>query len=209
MPQAHFRFYAELNDFLPPRRRQIAFVHSFAERASVKDVIEALGAPHTEVEAILVNGAAVGFGYLVQDGDWISVYPAFASLPLPQTMRLRPPLPAEARFVLDAHLGRLTAYLRMLGFDALYRNDFADEELARLAQEDGRILLTRDRGLLKRSVVTHGYCIRSTQAVAQAAEVLRRFDLGAGVQPFHRCLRCNGTLQPVERSAVLGQLPPR
>src|SRR5262249_11777820 len=131
MSQATLHFHAELNDFLPPARRYTQFVHSFERRVSIKEMIESLGAPHTEVAAIVAGDRAVDFAYLVQDGDRIAVYPASTSPTGVVAVALRPPPPAEPRFVLDTHLGQLAAYLRMLGFDTLYRNDYADEELAR------------------------------------------------------------------------------
>ncbi len=209
MPWVQCRFYAELNDFLPPHRRQVTFAHEVKGRASVKDVIESLGVPHTEVDLILVNGESVDFGYLVQEGDRIAVYPVFESIDITPLLRVRPRPLREPRFVVDGHLGRLAAYLRMLGFDTLYRNDYTDAELARLSAEEGRILLTRDRGLLKRSQVTHGYCLRNTAPREQVVEVLRRFDLFGLVEPFQRCLRCNSLLRPAAKEEVWDLLPPR
>jgi len=209
MKHAHFRFYAELNDFLPAAKRQVGFVHSFEGRVSIKHLIEALGVPHPEVDLLLVNGRSVDFSYLVQDGDRISVYPVFESLDITPLVHLRPQPLRETRFVLDTHLGRLAAYLRMLGFDTIYRNDIADEELAQISSQERRILLTRDRGLLKRGVVTHGYCMRETAPRRQLVEVLRRFDLFQTVTPFSRCLRCNGILQPVSKDAISHRLPPK
>jgi uncharacterized protein len=118
-----FRFYAELNQFLPPPRRQVPAVRQLRERASVKDVIEAVGVPHTEVDLILVNGHSVDFAYRVQDGDRISVYPVFEALDITPVLRVRPKPLREPHFVLDTHLGKLAVYLRLLGFDTLYRND--------------------------------------------------------------------------------------
>jgi len=204
---ARFRFYAELNDFLPPPRRQRSFAHSFELSGSVKDMIESLGVPHPEVDLILANGQSVDFSYLVKDGDRISVYPVFETLDITPLVRLRPHPLRETRFVLDVHLGRLASYLRMLGFDTLYRNDYDDPELAHISSSQNRILLTRDRGLLKRSIVTHGYCLRQTNPREQLLEVLRRFDLFRAIHPFNRCLRCNGRLEPVDKAAVVDHLP--
>ncbi len=209
MNQAFFRFYAELNDFLPAERRQVAFAHAFGEDQSVKHLIEAVGVPHTEVDLILVNGESVGFDYLVQDGDRVSVYPVFEAMDIAPAERVRPKPLREPRFVLDAHLGRLAAYLRMLGFDTLYRNDYHDEELAHISSQQRRILLTRDRGLLKRKVVTHGYWLRETNPRAQLAEVMRRYQLHGLVAPFRRCLRCNGLLQDTPKEAILERIHPK
>ena len=144
----------------------------------------------------------------MQDGDSISVYPVFESLDIHPLQRLRPEPLRVPRFILDTHLGRLAAYLRLLGLDAVYRNDLDDAELARRSVDEQRILLTRDRGLLKRSAVTRGYCVRSDEPREQTREVVERFDLRASIAPFHRCLSCNGLLQPVEKQAVWDRLPP-
>ncbi len=209
MKQALFRFYAELNDFLPTPQRQTPFRHAFEGRVSIKDMIESLGVPHTEVDVILVGGQSVDFDYLVRDGDRVSVYPVFESLDVSSLTRLRPEPLRQPRFVLDTHLGKLAHYLRLLGFDSLYDNGYQDDELARISSQEKRILLTRDRGLLKRSVVTHGYCVRGTNPRRQLSEVLRRFDLFDAVQPFRRCIRCNGLLEPVSKKAILDRLPPK
>lgn len=203
------RFYAELNDFLPPRRRQVELEHVLTEHASVKHVIETLGVPHTEVDLVLVNGQSVDFAYRVREGDRISVYPVFESLDISSLERVRPRPLREPRFVLDVHLGRLARYLRMLGFDSLYRNDCDDETLADLSRRERRILLTRDRGLLKRSAVTHGYLLREADPRAQLAEVVRRFDLGGVLAEFTRCMRCNGLLEPVAKATIEHRLLPK
>ena len=171
-------------------------------------MIEALGVPHTEVDIILVNDSPVDFGYLVQDGDSVSVYPASPSQYIPSAVLLRPQL-QEFRFLLDTHLGRLAAHLRMLGFDVLYRTSGDDEELAHTSAAEHRILLTRDQGLLKRGEVIWGYFVRATEPRAQLLEVLKRFNLFHLAAPFQRCLRCNALLQPIARESIQDRLPPR
>jgi len=209
MKRARLRFYEELNDFLLPSRKKVAFDHTFELSGSVKDMIEALGVPHTEVDLILVNGRSVDFSYRVQDGDQISVYPMFESFDIAPLVRLRPRPLRETRFVLDAHLGKLAGYLRMLGFDTLYRSDYQAEALARISSDEGRILLTKNRHLLMRNRVTRGYWVRASSTREQLIEVLRRFDLFGSVAPFRRCLRCNGLLQPVCKEAIVERLPPK
>jgi len=209
MKHATFRFYEELNDHLPPERRKRDFAHAFSGAPAVKDVIEALGVPHTEVELILVNGESVDFTRPLADGDRVSVYPVFEGVDVTPLLRVRERPLRQTRFVLDGHLGRLATSLRMLGFDTAWLNDAHDAELARVSSEEHRILLTRDRGLLKRSIVTHGYWVRETRPRLQVAEVVRRFDLFGRVAPFSRCLRCNTPLAEVAKEAVLDRLPPR
>jgi len=205
---AIFRFYAELNDFLPQSRRQTTFKHCFNGGPAVKDTIESLGVPHTEVDLILVDGEPVGFDHLLQDGDRVSVYPRFVTLDLGGIQRLRPEPLRHKRFVLDIHLGKLANYLRMLGVDTLYRNDYADATLAEISRREKRVLLTRDRGLLKRSAVTYGYCVRSTRPREQLQEVVSRYALQETARPFSRCIRCNGMLEHVEKDEVEEDLPP-
>ncbi len=205
--RATLRFYAELNDFLPPARRFADCEHAFLGSPSVKDVIESIGVPHTEIEMILVNGESRGFDYRLQDGDRVSVYPMFEALDVGAASRVRPePLRVPA-FILDVHLGRLARILRLLGFDTAYANDMDDERLASQAAAERRILLTRDRQLPKRSIVTHAYCLRSQAPLEQAVEVLRRFDLVSLAAPFTRCLRCNGRLEPVAVATAADRLP--
>ena len=209
MSQASFRFYAELNDFLSRERRQRPVVYSLNGPVAVKHVIEALGIPHTEVELILANGRPVGFSYPVEPGDRLSVYPAFQEIDLGPMPALRPPLPSPPRFVIDNHLGRLARSIRLLGFDALYRNDFDDVELARLSSEEGRVLLTRDRRLLNRKVVIYGYCVRTRDPRQQLVDVLRRYRLKELIRPWQRCLVCNGSLRPVAKETIVDRLEPK
>jgi uncharacterized protein with PIN domain len=203
---ALFRFYAELNEFLPHDKRVQPALISFNGRQSVKHLIESSGIPHTEVDLVLVNGQSVDFNYLVQQGDCVSVYPVFESLDITPLLKLRPQPLRVPCFVLDGHLGRLAAYLRMLGFDALYRNDFEDEELAHISAAQGKILLTRDRGLLKRRLVTRGFCLRTKDPRQQLLDVVQRFDLLNQISPFTRCLTCNGRLVHVSKTEILDQL---
>ena len=209
MEQIHFRFYANLNDFLPLHKRQIGFVHLLKEPAAVKDTIEALGIPHPEVALILVNGESVDFAYLVKNGDRVAVYPQLATLEIGLLSQVQPQALTHIRFILDIHLGKLATYLRLLGFDVLYQNDYQDQELAELSSQTERVLLTRDRGLLKRSVVTYGYCVRDKKPEKQVLEVLQRFELFSKLAPFQRCLCCNSLLEPVDKATICARLPLR
>jgi len=208
MPTAYFRFYAELNDFLLPHNKYKNNVCKYYGRQSVKHLIESMGIPHTEIDLIIINGSSVDFSYLVKDGDQVSVYPVFETMDIASINHLRPAPLREVKFVLDVHLGRLAAYLRMLGLDAVYRNDYDDDELADLSSAEKRILLTHDRGLLKRKQVTHGFYIRSANVRQQMLEVLKRFDLLTSIRPFSRCLRCNDTLQDTSKEEITDQLLP-
>ena len=208
MYQILLRFYEELNDFLPRERRKVQFAHILSGKVSIKDVIESLGIPHTEVDLILVNHLSVDFAYIVQPGDRISVYPLFESFDISPITRLRPQPLRETRFVLDVHLGKLAVYLRFLGFDTLYRNDYTDETLAQISVAEKRILLTRDRNLLKRSLITHGYYVRAIYPKQQLAEILRRLQLSPPYPSLSRCTLCNAPLTPIAKEQIGHRLPP-
>ncbi len=206
---ASFRFYEELNDFIAIGRRKRVFEYRFNGSPAVKDIIEALGVPHTEVDLILANGDSVGFEYQLQDGDRIAVYPVFEALDISPIVRLRDKPLRQSRFVLDVHLGKLARLLRMLGFDVCYRNDYTDRQIITIAIDDGRTILTRDRRLLFAKVVTRGYWVRSTEPESQCRELLERFDLYSQMKPFSRCLLCNGAIERVEKSRIIDRLEPR
>jgi uncharacterized protein with PIN domain len=207
---ATFRFYAELNDFLPPKQRQQSFTAAIHPPVSVKHLIESLGVPHTEVEAIRANGEFVAFSYSVQPGDHLNIYPHFTTLTTADFVPLRPPLPTPPSFVLDVHLGQLAMYLRLLGFDTLYPNNQHDDaDLAQIAHDEERIMLTRDRGLLKRSLVVYGYCVRSREPGKQLTAVWHRFNLQAWAQPWQRCLKCNGRPLPTPKAQIQHRLEPK
>ena len=208
MASVTLRFYEELNDLLPPAKRKRAYRRVLFLSPTVKDVIEAEGVPHTEVDLILVNGDSVGFDHRLRDGDYVSVYPVFEALDISPVVRLRPKPLRVPRFVLDVHLGTLARRLRMLGFDTLYRNDYQDAEIVAIARRERRIILTRDVGLLKHGAVTHGYWLRSTQPEAQVDEVLERFDLRRHIDPFARCTVCNGLVRLADKARILDRLHP-
>ena len=205
----NIRFYEELNDFLPSTRKKLAFDYRFKQAGSIKDVIESLGVPHTEVDLILVNGLSVDFNYIISNGDRVSVYPQFESLDISPVTHLRPTALRNPRFVLDTHLGRLAAYLRMLGFDTLYRNDYEDLQLAEISDLEQRILLTRDRKLLMRKQITRGYYVRERMPQQQLLEIIHRFDLAGSQKPFTRCMHCNGEIHPVDKQSIASRLMPR
>ena len=207
MPVAEFRFYEELNDFLPPQARKTLILRSFNGTPSVKDTIESCGVPHTEIDLILVNGVSVGFDQRLTGGERVAVYPVFEGIDISPVTRLRDRPLRTPRFIVDANLGRLVRLLRLLGFDSRYDQQMDDAEIAGVAAADGLTVLTRDRGLLMRRAVTRGYFVRSQLPRTQAAEVLRRFDLTNQVSTFTRCVDCNGIIHPVPKSAVSDQLP--
>jgi uncharacterized protein with PIN domain len=230
LSEATLRFYGALVDFLPrePRHQResenvnwarwpqergaVVAVYIFDRPVSVKDAIESIGVPHPEIDLVLANGVPVDFSYRLQAGDRIAVYPLFRSIDILPVSLVRPPQLDALRFVLDCHLGRLAAYLRLAGFDTDYRPPAANEDdgtLAEISGREDRILLTRDVALLKRLMVRYGYWVRETNPRRQLAEVAARFDIGARARPFTRCLRCNTSIEPVRKETVLDLLPRR
>ncbi len=202
------RAYAELNDFLGPESRGVTVRRPFRSHQTVKDVLEAMGIPHTEVDLILVNGNAEDFAHRPTSGDRIAAYPVFEALDIGSTARLRPVPLRDPRFVVDVNLGRLARLLRVLGFDVWWSSDADDQTLADVSLGQQRILLTRDRALLKRRAITHGLFVRSDYPDEQTLEVIRRLDLRQRLAPFTRCVRCNGRLVAVTKDEVIDHLEP-
>jgi len=203
-----FRCYAELNEFLSRSRRWHTFRLAFNQPASIKDMVESLGIPHTEVDLILINGESVDFSHIVHNGDRVSVYPHFSIMDISNISRCHPPPLPAVRFILDGHLGRLSAYLRMLGFDCRYNNSLDDPTLADISASEQRILLTRDRKLLMRKQVVYGYYVRETHPRRQLLEILTRFRLHNRLSPFSRCMKCNSDLTAISKVEAIASVPP-
>ena len=208
MTVSQFRFYEELNDFLPSKQRKRTFDYQYFGTPSVKDAIEAIGVPHTEVDLILVDGESVKFTCLLQGGERVAVYPVFERYDVAPVTHLRPRPLRQTRFILDVHLGKLARYLRLLGFDVLYRNDYEDHEIVRIATAEKRTILTRDKGLLKYDVVDRGHWVRATKPEIQVREILRAFQLEKAARPFSRCLECNALVQHLPNAHAMGRVPP-
>ena len=199
MASARFRFHGALAGFLPRERRDAEFEYHCARAASLKNAIEALGVPHTEVGLALVRGERATLDRTVREGDAVEVFPwssGAAAMPSVQD-----------RFLADAHLGGLARFLRMLGFDTLHENAYDDAEIRRLAIDERRVVLTRDRDLLKCRDISSGCYVHARKPEEQLVEVAARYGLAARARPFSRCLRCNLPLERVDRDAVLALLP--
>ena len=198
MASAHFEFDAALDCFLEPERRAHAFTYACARAATLKNAIEALGVPHTEVGEVQVNGAPATLQRIVRDADRVVVSAAGQHA-----------LPGPPLLLADAHLGGLARFLRMLGFDALHDQRLADREIRRIALEERRIVLTRDRELLKCREVVQGCYVRALKPEAQLREVLGRYRLAEHARPFTRCLHCNLPVEAVEKAALAARVPAR
>ncbi|MEZ5525145.1 MAG: Mut7-C RNAse domain-containing protein [Pseudomonadales bacterium] len=203
---AQFRFYQELNDFLPGTKRGKNFDYVFSGKPSVKDAIEAMGVPHPEVDLILVDGSSVAFNYPLKGGERVAVYPVFERFDISPLVHLRPQPLRETKFILDVHLGKLARYLRLCGFDCYYRNDLDDPEIIRRAADEKRIILTRDIGILKTRSVTHGYWVRNTAPKLQLKETVETLQLEKALNPFSRCADCNAPLKTAEKEMLQGRI---
>src|ERR1051325_678576 len=200
-----FRFYAQLNDFLPHALRHGRFAQPMRAAAPVKDVIESLGVPHPEVDVITVNGEAADFAYRLREEDHVCVYPVFRRLDLGNVARVGGDPPPPVRLSLDIHLRKLASLLRLAGFDAVLLTD--DAEVAAVSAREDRVALTRDVGLLKRSVIQYGRWIRNTDAEQQLVEVLDRFGIVDEMHPFARCMECNTPVVHVDIASIADRLP--
>jgi uncharacterized protein with PIN domain len=199
------KFHGDLNFFLKGRS-EASITRVLNERSSVKDVIEASGVPHPEVDLILIDGRPVDFAFVLERNERVDVYPVRAESSLFPKDRLQ--TGRFERFVADGHLGKLAANLRLLGFDVAYDQGAQDRQLLDVMTREDRALLTRDRRLLMHGVVRTGYFPRSQNGVEQTLEVIRRFDLSALLAPFTRCLRCNALLEQVDKAEVMEKLEP-
>lgn len=207
-----FNFHGCLKDFLTEEDRGYALEYSFESTPTIKDAIEATGVPHPEIGLIVAEGEALPFSYLLKGEEEVHIYPHHE---VPEELRhlVAPLLPAREgeppTFIVDVHLGRLARYLRVAGFDTIYENeDMGDEKIAYIASLEGRVVLTRDVGLLKRSAVKYGHWIRNKNSRAQLREVVSHYGLKRHFIPFSRCVHCNGFIRPIEKSAVEEKLPP-
>jgi len=203
------RFYGELSDFLPPYKRNKTFPHALKGGPSVKDALESMGVPHTEIDVILVNRRPVGFSARVAHGDKIAVYPSGSSKRSQHVRHLKKAFPYRARFVVDSHLGKLARSLRLLGFDCVYRKIFPDQQIVQIGAREKRIILTRDLGLLKNKIIRYGRWVRATDPPQQLKEIIREYGLAGRVRPLSLCLECNGKIRRVAKKRIEKRLPPK
>jgi uncharacterized protein len=192
---ARVRVAEPLRFLLPVRHRHGDVVVPVDGVSSLGHVVESLGVPRTEVGELRVGGQAVPPSTRPCGGDLVDV------LPVPRPQRL-----TDARFVLDVHLGTLARRMRLLGLDVAYRNDATDAELVAQAAAERRVVLTQDRGLLRRRALTAGAYVRGHRPDDQLADVLDRFD--PPLAPWSRCLVCNGDLEPVSKQEIQHLLEP-
>ena len=198
------RLLGELNDFLPREQRGQSQAITLTRRAAVKDVLEAVGVPHTEIGVLRINALAAPMSSVLVPGSDAHVLAAPAT-----TASRRADWPdAPPAFVADVHLGGLVRRLRLAGFDVAYANDRDDADLAAISDIEHRVLLTRDRGLLKRARVRHARFVRCDATQAQYDDIVAHFGLADRMQPFTRCSDCNTPLDTVAKTDIVHRLEP-
>jgi uncharacterized protein with PIN domain len=198
MSAASFRFEGELERFLPRARRGFALLHEYARAATLKQAIESLGVPHTEVGRLMVNGEGATLARTVRENDSVVAFPHEPG---------RGPFEAPLSFIADAHMGGLARMLRMLGFDTIYDNTLQDAAIVECAASERRVVLTRDRELLKCRDVLRGCYVHALKPEAQLREVAQRYPIAAHMHPFTLCLHCNLPLEPAAMHVVCERVP--
>jgi uncharacterized protein with PIN domain len=183
--------------FLPPDRRRGAFTVAHDGTSSLGHVVEAVGIPLTEVGTLRVGGVDVAPAHRPAADDDVEVEPVARPQRVPSW---------DGRFLLDVHLGSLARRLRILGLDAAYPGEVGDAALVARANAERRLLLTRDRGLLKRRALWAGAYVRGSRSDDQVADVVDRF--APPLRPWTRCTACNGPVEQVDTAEVAAGLQP-
>jgi len=205
--QAFFYFFGSLNDFLPEEKKGQKFVYHFKGIASVKNLIEAIGVPHSEIRKITNNNRKKFFNYTVKDNDLIRIYPYNYGINKFILSLSSVFINCKIKFIIDVHLGKLGKYLKICGFDVLYNWKWDDNDIIKYANRDNRIILTHDAGLLKNKKVNKGYWTRSQNPDEQIVEVIDRYHLSGKIKPLKRCLHCNNLLVKTSKTEIKNKVP--
>jgi hypothetical protein len=180
MSKVTFRFYEELNDFLPNDRKKVDFEATFNKIKSIKEIIEEFGVPPTKVDLVLINGKSVDFNYIVKDGDRVSVYPVFESLNIQNVTLLRNSPLRQVRFIVDFHLKDIVKPLRMLGFDIHFNGSYTTQDIIEKSIQENRIILTTRKELKRSKSVSHCILLQSDTTKKQIKYVMEYLDM----EPF-------------------------
>ena len=209
--QAQLRivFSKTLCFLLPRRYRAKPVERTTLGKVSIKNVIESLGVPHTEVGQILANGQAVGFDYIPEGRVQIEVRSVVPPLEITRPSLLRPEPFDGLRFVVDENVGKLALLLRILGIDTAYAPGWTDRHIVDRAQQERRVVLSKDVELLKCRQIRFGRLVRRVLPDGQLAEIVHFFGIRAPFRLFSRCLRCNRLLTPVAKADIMDLLEPK
>ena len=201
--------HGELQDFLDRDKETGGIIYRITRKASIKDVIESLGPPHTEIARIRINGTISNFKHILRAGDIVHVYPHEPPVDITRDSELKPGFKQANRFLVDVNVGKLAKLLRMLGYDTAYDPNWSDREIAELASRENRVVLTRDKGLLKRGKIVWGRLLRGDLPEEQFKETVNFFGLSTSGDLFSRCLECNTELVSVQKSEIIHLLEPK
>ncbi|WP_405535435.1 Mut7-C ubiquitin/RNAse domain-containing protein [Streptomyces sp. NBC_00075] len=191
-PEIVISFAPELRLFVPAERRAGRTTVVTDGSSSLGHVVESLGVPLTEAGRLLVDGREMPVSHVPVAGETVEV----AAVVRPQRVPGAP-----LRFLLDVHLGTLARRLRLLGVDAAYESeDIGDPALAAQSAAERRVLLSRDRGLLRRRELWAGAYVYSDRPDDQLRDVLDRF--APALVPWTRCTACNGRLERADKETV-------
>ncbi len=196
-------------DFFLRRQHRHQFSYTLNRKASVKDIIESFGVPHTEVGHIFYNEIEIDFACIPDLTGSIHVHPITEPFDVLSSSFLRPHPMTQIKFVSDVNVIRLGRLLRLSGFDVKYTPDYSDKEIADIAQEEKRIVLTRDTALLKRKKIDFAKRIRADMPYDQLVETIRFFGLRNLMSFFSRCTACNAVLVKVKKEDILHLLEPK
>jgi uncharacterized protein len=201
------RFYEELNRLLSPYLQKKDFTFQIESKTSIQQLLDKLNIPLSIIDLILVNGVSAGLKCQLNDGDRISIYPVFETFNIAPLSLLHVKPLRRLRFICDDHLGKLAKYMRALGFDVLYNNNFQNHQVIDTSIEQKRIILTKDKLLIKNHRITRAYLVKESDSRKQLSEIVLYFDLFGCIDPLSRCLRCNNCVQPATKESIKNYVP--
>ena len=201
-------FHGELDLFLKKNSEGTCRSYKVSRFSPLKDVIESIGVPHTEVGKIVSKDSPLNFFYIPSPGMDIDVYPVMPPVDVTRQSILRPGYPGHGTFVADVNVGKLARLLRITGFDTSGWNNWSDSFIAEISKKEQRIVLTKDRGLLQRRIIIHGHLVRAVKPWDQLAEIIHFYGLENKMAPFTLCPSCNEKLHHVEKHTIEDRLEP-
>ncbi len=204
--QVHLRFYEELNRYLPKEKRKRQFDYHITKAVTIQEVLNDLGVPSSEIDLLLVNGESAGLDFVLHGNEHVSVYPRFERFNINDLTKIREKPLRELKFICDSHLGKLSKYLRMLGFDTLFANQNSIDQIIELSLSQNRIILSRNHRLVKHRLVTRSLWVRSFDPLEQIRDVVFQLDLQNSISPLTRCIVCNGRLEKIGKDKIQNRL---
>ena len=209
MKQLIIKFSESFIFFNRRLQHSLQIIYPICRRSSVKDIIESLGIPHTEIGAIKINGKEINFGFIPRQSCRIEVYPIAFPFDVTKFSILRPDPLKSLRFIVDVNVGKLASLLRMTGMDTAYDTEFTDGEIACKAEKEGRVVLSKDIALLKRKKIHYARYVRAIHPDEQLKEVVDFFGIQSKLSLLSRCIRCNTELVSVDKNDILNRLEPK